>query len=191
LACIIKGERIQRKVVAMGSIRCSEICIAGSVIFYSHMQHFKKSEQPNITITRLFLVTLQSAVRREIKFHVTVHITTCSCNSKSQPLINHYILVNCHNLFTSSGLTLSLTVSWDVMPCLPNYTALHRRRQLDTTIENFSPQLWSVRLNISHCKSCALSTPTTTVPTLVAAEDPVMLVDVIFNPLKPELNPIC
>jgi hypothetical protein len=69
----------------MGSIRCSEICIAGSDIFYSHVQHFKMSEQPTITITRLFLVTLQSAVRREIKFHVTVHIT-CSSIPKSQPL---------------------------------------------------------------------------------------------------------
>ena len=97
----------------MGSFRCSEICIAGNVIICSHVQHFEKSEQPTITVTRLFLVT---AVRRErsnfMLLYALQHVALT-------PNPSHRIS---HTLFTSSGSTLSVTISWDPKLCLPNYT---------------------------------------------------------------------
>lgn len=94
--------------------------------------------------------------------------------------------INCHNLFTLSTSTLSITVSWDVMLCLPNNIALHRRRPPTLYyLQNFNLQLWSLSMlrHFSLKVLCPVHTHTNrTVQTLVLeSEGPVMLVDVILN----------
>jgi hypothetical protein len=123
LTCSIKGEGIHREVVAVGGIRCSEVCIAGSVIFCSQVQHIKKSEQSAIKKNNTPVPgdTAGCCSARERKFYVTVHpLQHVVLTWNPSHWINHSI--NCHNLFASFGSALSVTVSWDPMSCLPNHS---------------------------------------------------------------------
>jgi hypothetical protein len=161
--------------VAVGGIRCSEVCTARSVIVCSHVQHFKKSEQWTIKKTRLFLVTLQ----RERKFYATVHSLHVVL-LKSQPLNKSLYKVPQPLCL----IRFSVTVLWDPMPCPPNYTVLHRTRpRLDTNIENFQPSIMVCTFqHFSLQVVCPVRTHNRIVPTLVVEpEDTVILVVMIFS----------
>ena len=89
-------ERVELKIDGMYQVQ--DILHHRKSILYFHGKYFKKSRRLTVrTTTYLFLLTLQSAVL-------------------------YTVTTNCHS---SLPCPLPFTVCWDLMPCLPNYTASH------------------------------------------------------------------
>jgi hypothetical protein len=156
------------------STRCSESCITEvlySIPTWSTSRRVGSTPSKQQHSCSWWQYRVLFGERDQILCYFTPNITF-SFNPKAQP-------PNI-TLTATTFLPHPVHCSWDPVPCLPNYTALHcRRLQTWYNLVNFNPQLWS--LCILLCFSLKVMCPVhtynnRTAPTLVfEPEDPVML----------------